>query len=78
MEPVEIDFDAASAAWTANKIRRGASYVYRCMAICQNGNRCKKPAMDRYACQPCPCVIVCKSHSIHRPAKYCEDSSSGT
>lgn len=78
MDSEIIDFDAASAAWSANKIRKGASYVYRCTAICLNGNQCKKAAINRYACMQSPCHIVCKSHAVHRPLKYYQQTSSGT
>ena len=37
-----IDFDAASAAWMANKIRRGPLIHYRCTAIQKNGHQCAK------------------------------------
>lgn len=34
-----IDFDEASKAWMANKIRKGESYVYKC-------SKCKRPASN--------------------------------
>jgi len=38
---VDIDFDAASAAWKTNKILQGnGSYTYRCMAIVKSGEPC--------------------------------------
>ncbi len=39
---VAIDFDAASAAWRANKKRHGESYVYTCTQPCKNGKVCGK------------------------------------
>ena len=42
---VEFDsefFDRSSEAWLNNKIRRGASYQYRCTYIHQSGKRCRK------------------------------------
>ena len=60
---VDIDFDAASAAWTANKIRRGASYAYRCTAIRKNGKQCTRPALSRPRAD-----ILCISHTKYRPA----------
>lgn len=59
---VNIDFDAASATWTANKIRRGASYAYRCTAIRKNGKQCKKPALSRPTHD-----LFCISHTKYRP-----------
>jgi hypothetical protein len=73
-----IDFDAASTAWKENKIRRGASYVYRCMALSRSGERCKNPIDKRYGCMPYDCYTVCKNHTRYTPIKYCQDSSSGT
>jgi hypothetical protein len=60
---VDIDFDAASAAWAANKIRRGASYAYRCTAIRKNGKQCTRPALSRPRAD-----ILCVSHTKYRPA----------
>ena len=59
----DIDFDAASAAWTANKIRCGASYAYRCTAIRKTGSQCTQKALSR-----CSKDILCKSHTHYRPA----------
>lgn len=39
-----IDFDAASAAWMANKIRRGPALMYKCTAIQKNGSTCTRAA----------------------------------
>jgi hypothetical protein len=60
---VDIDFDAASAAWTANKIRRGASYAYRCTAIRKNGKQCTQKALSRPTLD-----LFCTSHTKYRPA----------
>ena len=59
----DIDFDAASAAWTANKIRRGASYAYRCTAIRKTGKQCTRPALSRPTAD-----LLCASHTRYRPA----------
>ena len=56
---VEIDFDGASAAWAANKVRKGAMFYYRCTAIQKNGCQCPKAVMI-----PDPFTqLVCKSHA---------------
>lgn len=60
---VDIDFDAASAAWTANKIRRGVSYAYRCTAIRKNGKQCTRPALSRLSKD-----LLCISHTKYCPA----------
>ena len=39
-----IDFDAASAAWMANKIRKGAMLYYKCQATLKSGDPCKLAA----------------------------------
>ena len=43
MYKVEIDFEAASKAWTQNKTRprNSQSYVYRCGYIKSDGKPCK-------------------------------------
>ena len=40
-------FDEASKAWTANKRRVGASYVYRCIHIGKKGVQCKNVPWKR-------------------------------
>jgi len=52
---LDIDFDEASNAWHANKIRKGYMFYYRCAAIQKNGNQCAKPVLDQ-------CKTVCKLH----------------
>jgi len=42
-----IDFDAASAAWMANKLRRGPSMAYRCQAITKTGKQCTRAATSK-------------------------------
>ena len=46
----EIDFDAASAAWMANKIRRGPALHYKCTATQKNGVPCSRAAKS--VCEP--------------------------
>lgn len=54
-----IDFDAASAAWMANKVRKGAMVYYRCTAIQKNGCQCPKAVLN-----PTPTDLsLCKMHS---------------
>lgn len=56
-------FDASSAAWAANKIRRGASYAYRCEAVTKTGAPCKDPASAR----PTEPQHLCKRHQRYKP-----------
>lgn len=53
--PFELDFsfDDASEAWNANKKREGASYVYICGEVLQNGSTCQKKT---------PCGERCRVH----------------
>jgi hypothetical protein len=50
---VDIDFDAASEAWRANKKSIGnGSYKYICTAICKSGKPCsRKPIEDDEFCK---------------------------
>jgi len=54
-------FDASSAAWHANKIRRGPAYVYRCEATTKTGSPCKNPATATTA-DPAAPKHLCKTH----------------
>jgi hypothetical protein len=55
-------FDASSAAWHANKIRKGHSYVYRCEAITKTeGKPCKNSATATTA-NPAATKHLCKTH----------------
>jgi len=56
-----IDFDAASAAWYANKVRKGYMIYYRCAAIQKNGCQCAKPVLDQKK-------TVCKLHIKYLPS----------
>jgi hypothetical protein len=52
---MEIDFDAASAAWMANKIRKGAMLYYKCQATLKSGDPCKLAAVGT--------LHFCKRHA---------------
>lgn len=54
---VQIDFDAASAAWMANKIRRGPMLYYACTEHQKNGS-------------PCPHLAVQEPGSHHRCKRH--------
>ena len=67
-----IDFDEASTAWYANKVRKGYMIYYRCAAIQKNGNQCAKPVLDQSK-------AVCKLHIKCRPSpggRPCGESAS--
>lgn len=49
---MEIDFEIASKAWMANKIRKGAMVYYKCQATLKSGAPCKLVAVgDQYLCK---------------------------
>jgi hypothetical protein len=48
---VNIDFDAASSAWNANKQRVGQMYIYVCGFPTKNGSNCKKIPVGK--CERC-------------------------
>ena len=50
-EPVTLDWDAASDAWSANKVRRGLQWAYRCTAIQKNGLHCAKVVYRKNLCK---------------------------
>jgi hypothetical protein len=54
------EFDAASAAWHTNKIRRGPRLYYRCTATFRNGTPCSRiantAALDRDPATPHLCT----------------------
>ena len=50
---VTIDFDEASKAWLANKVRVGPGcYRYTCVAITKTGHSCKRVAIQGQDCCP--------------------------
>jgi hypothetical protein len=58
---VDIDFDAASAAWMRNKIPYSACMMYRCQAVKSDGKPCKKRALEqKLTLNPQP--FLCSSH----------------
>ena len=52
---MDIDCDAASAAWMANKIRKGAMLYYTCQAPLKSGDPCKLAAVGT--------LHLCKRHA---------------
>lgn len=40
---MDIDFDEASSAWRANKVKKGSGFAYCCGTIKKNGEPCKAP-----------------------------------
>jgi hypothetical protein len=52
---MDIDFEAASKAWMANKIRKGAMLYYKCQATLKSGVPCSLAAVGT--------LHFCKRHS---------------
>jgi hypothetical protein len=52
-----FDFDAASKAWMANKMRKGERTVYRCQAKTKHGTQCKNSANPKEAAAKLFCGI---------------------
>jgi hypothetical protein len=66
---IEIDFDAASAAWHANKIRRGPRLYYVCTALNHSsGKPCQRIAnvatLDRDPTAPHLCTQHLRSKQL--------------
>ncbi len=62
------DFDAASAAWHANKIRRGERLYYRCTATQRNGKPCPRAANTAHLDRDPAAPHLCTQHthtSVH-------------
>ncbi len=58
---VDIDFDEASRAWTANKKSIGnGSYKYMCAGVFKNGKKCNRVALDQVGCEYCKMHSYCK------------------
>lgn len=66
MSDIQFDFDGASAAWMANKIRRDESVCYQCTAVKKDGHPCSKAVLSHYGDDP----FLCKTHRrfSHPPA----------
>lgn len=71
-----IDFDEASVAWMANKVRRGPSMCYQCTAIKKDGNPCSKAILSHDGTDQ----FLCKTHKRfnHLPAPPQTESRSAT
>jgi hypothetical protein len=59
-----IDFDAASAAWMANKIRKGPMLYYTCDVTQKNGNPCPHAALQVPGVE----AHRCRRHSKKQPS----------
>jgi hypothetical protein len=72
-----IDFDGASAAWMANKIRRGPSMCYQCTAIKKDGHPCAKAILSHDGTDQ----FLCKTHKrfdiSHLPTPLQKENRSG-
>lgn len=60
---VDIDFDEASRAWMANKVRRGAMIYYHCTATQKNGKPCTRIASNEHAAKHPDAPQFCTQHA---------------
>ena len=63
MRHPQIDFDAASTAWMATKIRRGPMLYYRCEAARHDGTPCPNAVLHPDPTAP---HLLCGGHSRRR------------
>jgi hypothetical protein len=73
---IAIDFDEASVAWMANKVRRGPSVCYQCTAIKKDGHPCSKAILSHDGTDQ----FLCKTHKrfSHLPTLPQTESRSTT
>jgi hypothetical protein len=62
-------FDQSSEAWMKNKVRRGHSMAYICIAITQEGKSCKRIALMKDATSE----HLCKQHGKYHINKMVKD-----
>ncbi len=56
----DYNFDESSAAWMANKLRKGASMAYRCEVLTSKGTQCSRGVQNH---NPYSQHYVCKNHA---------------
>jgi hypothetical protein len=62
-------FDQSSEAWMKNKLRKGASMAYICIALTKEGNSCKRTAIMNDALSE----HYCKQHRNYGINKIIKD-----
>jgi hypothetical protein len=62
-------FDQSSEAWMKNKIRRGHSMAYICIALTQEGKSCKRAAIMKDATSE----HLCKQHGKYHINKMTKE-----
>lgn len=62
-------FDQSSEAWMKNKVRKGASMAYICIALTKDGNSCKRIALMKDALSE----HYCKQHRNYGINKMMKD-----
>lgn len=66
---VIIDFDEASKAWMANKVRRGAMVYYRCTATQKSGKPCTRIASNEESAKNPDKPQLCTQHARYPPSQ---------
>jgi len=49
-------FEQSSQVWMENKLRKGASLMYKCEALCKNGTKCIRGAILKDGLQEKRCA----------------------
>jgi hypothetical protein len=62
-------FDQSSEAWMKNKMRRGASMAYVCVATTKDGNQCTRSSVIKDALSD----HLCKQHGKYHINKMAKD-----
>lgn len=62
-------FDQSSEAWMKNKVRKGHSMAYICIALTQDGKSCKRSAQMKDATSE----HLCKQHAKYHINKMVKD-----
>jgi|Laugrespbdmm15sd_2_1035082.scaffolds.fasta_scaffold128429_2 hypothetical protein len=60
---VYIDFDEASKAWMANKVRRGAMVYYLCTATQKSGKPCTRISSNEETAKNPIALQLCTQHA---------------
>ena len=60
---IDIDFDEASAAWMANKVRRNAMVYYKCTAMQKSGKPCTRISSNEETAKHPDRSQLCTQHA---------------
>ena len=72
---IDIDFDEASAAWMANKVRRGAMVYYLCTATQKSGKPCTRISSNEETAKHPDRSQLCTQHARYGHSNTSTDVS---